>query len=913
MSDFDISLDERRSAAALVSADPAFAALEVSGAPIVVVAGDPLRVVHVNVSAQAVFGEDADALGDRLLRGDEAGARRLVELIESVRHGSAPRLERLRFSFGSIAQTVTILCRRLAGPNGPSYFVIAALGVRPAPAVEPPPPALTELAGAETPTLAKVQDLDKPATEDAARPEPEPAPTPTLAAATDDSDEPTRKLRARLAARFGALAPRFVWRTDAAGRFTLVTHVLADVAGKANADILGREVADIARMLSLGDAFPHAMVARKSWSGVDVDWPLDETGARAPITLGALPIFDQARRFAGFQGFGVLQLSRATILPTPAASEAAPAPHEPQTAPQECAGGQDYTGDNVVPLRPLNNSATRDGETDRAASDAGLTPPEQTAFEEIARALGGDVAQTIDPSSQDDAMDAGVDATPRAVARLLDRLPVGVLVARGAKALFANRTLLDYLAHNDLAALNADGGLARIFFGRPPGDAADRAPSPTPMGAVEVQTRDGEALDVDAHLQTIDWDGGPATLITLRRHRAPAPRAQAVEAGQSLQASLSRAREEARELRASLDASAEAIALLTSDGRIDSVNKTFGDLLEADAAALVGQEFVALVAEDDARLVTERLRRVRSIEDAGAPTDDARIRIKSRRGALTPVQLTIRRFGAGPEGKFRAVLRDLAPLQRSLDEIEAARAEAERASAAKSDFLARVSHEIRTPLNAIIGFAEVMMQERFGPIGSQRYKEYLKDVHTSGSHVLSLVNDLLDLAKIEAGKAELAFDRVDANAIIGECVSIMQVQANQERVIMRLSLAPRLPRIRADERSLRQILLNLLSNAVKFNEAGGQVIVSSALTEAGFVVIRVKDTGLGMSDEDVRIALEPFKQLDTSRKAQGTGLGLPVTKALIEANHASFTIKSRKNEGTLVEVAFPPPQVLAAE
>ncbi len=143
------------------------------------------------------------------------------------------------------------------------------------------------------------------------------------------------------------------------------------------------------------------------------------------------------------------------------------------------------------------------------------------------------------------------------------------------------------------------------------------------------------------------------------------------------------------------------------------------------------------------------------------------------------------------------------------------------------------------------------------------------------THVLSLVNDLLDLSKIEAGKMELAFERVDANATIGECVSIMQTQANQQRVIVRLSLAPRLPRIRADERSLRQILLNLLSNAVKFNEPGGQVIVSSALTDAGFVVIRVKDTGIGMSDDEIDIALEPFRQVATSRKITGTGLGLP--------------------------------------
>ncbi len=254
-----------------------------------------------------------------------------------------------------------------------------------------------------------------------------------------------------------------------------------------------------------------------------------------------------------------------------------------------------------------------------------------------------------------------------------------------------------------------------------------------------------------------------------------------------------------------------------------------------------------------------------------------------------------------------------APLEAAKAEAERARAEAERASAAKSEFLARVSHEIRTPLNAILGFAEVMMEERFGPVGSERYKEYLKDVHASGAHVLSLVNDLLDLSKIEAGKMELSVELIDVNAIIGECVSIMQTQANQQRVIMRLSLAPRLPRIRADERSLRQILLNLLSNAVKFNVPGGQVIVSSAQTDAGFVVIRVKDTEIGMSDDEVGVALEPFRQVATSRRSDGTGLGLPVTKALVEANHATLLIRSRKNEGTLVEVGFPLREGLAAE
>jgi signal transduction histidine kinase len=214
-------------------------------------------------------------------------------------------------------------------------------------------------------------------------------------------------------------------------------------------------------------------------------------------------------------------------------------------------------------------------------------------------------------------------------------------------------------------------------------------------------------------------------------------------------------------------------------------------------------------------------------------------------------------------------------------------------------------------MNAIIGFAEVMRDERLGPIGTERYKEYLKDIHTSGEHVISLVNDLLDLSKIEAGRMDLTFGSVDLNAIVTSCIAIMQPQANRDRVIMRSQIFPKLPPVVADERSIRQIVLNLLSNASKFTEPGGQVIVSTALTEAGEAVIRVRDTGIGMTDQEVQAALEPFRQLSTTRHRGGTGLGLPLTKALVEANRATFSIRSKSREGTLVEVTFPPTRVLA--
>jgi signal transduction histidine kinase len=241
------------------------------------------------------------------------------------------------------------------------------------------------------------------------------------------------------------------------------------------------------------------------------------------------------------------------------------------------------------------------------------------------------------------------------------------------------------------------------------------------------------------------------------------------------------------------------------------------------------------------------------------------------------------------------------------DLAEAEMAELGSPSPTESDFLARVGRESRTPLNAIIGLSEVMMEERFGPIGNARYREYLKDIHASSSHLLSLINDLLDLSRIEAGKLDLAFADVSLNDLAQQCVAVMQPQANRERVIIRISLPPTLPQVVADARSVRQVVLNLLSNSIKLAGAGGQVIVSTALDDNGEVVLRVRDTGVGMSEQDIATALEPFRRVATSVReiSAGTGLGLLLAKALADANRASFRIKSAPKAGTLVEIAFP--------
>jgi PAS domain S-box-containing protein len=418
------------------------------------------------------------------------------------------------------------------------------------------------------------------------------------------------------------------------------------------------------------------------------------------------------------------------------------------------------------------------------------------------------------------------------------------------------------------------------------------------VGAVAIVREDGQILSVDGHAQVISWDGAPATLIALRRSleaelRSRMRLAESEAAPRSGLAS--------RDLQAMLDRASDGAVTLDLAGRILSLNEP--------AERLFGyhqnESLLMLLAPQSHPETTARLEALSRGGETEALSRPLQVVGRDRSGAPIPLGLTLARIGPSEAPQFCALVRDLSRERETERRLIAAREAAEAASAAKTDFLAQVSHEIRTPLHAILGFSEVMLEERFGPIGNERYKDYIKDIHASGAHVMSLADDLLDLSKIEAGKLELAFASVDANSVIRECVSLMQPQAARERVIMRVSLHDRLPRVMVDERSLKQIMLNLMSNAVKFNEPGGQVIVSTAVDAAGQAVIRVRDTGVGMNENEVGLALTPFSQVGKAGAKGGAGLGLPLTKALVEANKAEFSIKSRREQGTLIEIAFP--------
>jgi signal transduction histidine kinase len=260
-------------------------------------------------------------------------------------------------------------------------------------------------------------------------------------------------------------------------------------------------------------------------------------------------------------------------------------------------------------------------------------------------------------------------------------------------------------------------------------------------------------------------------------------------------------------------------------------------------------------------------------------------------------------------GNLVRVETDITELMQHEAALRRARDEAEGANRAKSEFLAMMSHELRTPLNAIIGFSEVMHGGLFGPLPA-RYLEYLKDINDSGQHLLQIISDILDMSKLDAGKATLSESLCDAPLIIKRCQRLIAHRAESGRVLIEVQFPPELPLLWADELKLRQIILNLMSNAVKFTRPGGRVAVAAydlGPGDDGGVVVEIADNGIGMAAESIPLALSPFRQIDNrlDRKYEGTGLGLPLTKGLVELHGGALDITSQVDLGTTVTIRLP--------
>lgn len=337
------------------------------------------------------------------------------------------------------------------------------------------------------------------------------------------------------------------------------------------------------------------------------------------------------------------------------------------------------------------------------------------------------------------------------------------------------------------------------------------------------------------------------------------------------------------------------------DGTVLYCNRQVEALLGVPPEAVVGHSMSQFYADP-----SQRARLIRKIEEKGF-VRDFEIEMVCKDGRKVATLHSVQSTTLDGQPALLGGFMDITDRKRWEKELQDAKDQAVLANRTKSEFLANMSHELRTPLNAILGFSEVIENEILGPIGPKKYTEYAADIHASGSHLLAIINDILDLAKIESGQASLDEESMNIGDAVASCVRLIHDRASDAGVTVRTEIADNLPGLAADERKIKQILINLLSNAVKFTPAAGEVTISAQVDTDGAMDIVVRDSGIGMEPSEIPRALEPFAQVDgsLSRKHEGTGLGLPLAKMLCELHEGQLLVDSVKNRGTTVSLRFP--------
>jgi PAS domain S-box-containing protein len=348
------------------------------------------------------------------------------------------------------------------------------------------------------------------------------------------------------------------------------------------------------------------------------------------------------------------------------------------------------------------------------------------------------------------------------------------------------------------------------------------------------------------------------------------------------------------------------------DGTIEYVNAAFEARTGYERSTAIGQKPSMLASDNTPRWVHDNLwASVRDRQEWRGELEDRR-----RDGSAFWVASCIAPLhdATGAIDGFVAVQQDITDRKLAEEEMLVAKRQAEIANKAKSELLANMSHELRTPLNAVIGFAEMMQTEIFGPLGSPKYREYVTDICNSGHHLLDLINDVLDVSAIEAGKLTLFEERVPLEPLLNAAMGMVRDRARDQGLTLSLSMeAP--VEVVVDQRRLKQVALNLLSNAVKFTEAGGSVSIQVNVSGDRTLSITVADTGIGMTPEELEVALQVFGQVDGSlqRRHQGTGLGLPICMGIMERHGGALHLASVKGQGTQATLTLPPVRVFAAK
>jgi len=725
-------------------------------------------------------------------------------------------------------------------------------------AVVPSPPVAPAAEPAATP-VETTTEVDQPRAHDtaaaAAAPEPgpamsEPAPAPSATTMSEPAASEPAPPAAETPAPPAEEPPRqhplrFVWQMEPDGRFTLTSEDFIALTGPTTARRVGQPWHEMNAALGLDPEgrVARAVATRDTWSGIVVSWPVDRAEQRLKVELSGLPIYDRQRNFVGYRGFGVCRDLETLAAIAARRRERADAP----------AQDADVAEDAAAAATPLGPGA--DGHApERAAPAQGETPRQTITF------IGP--AQNVVPFRI---------ATPAET--------------KGAPGLNAGER-------------NAFTEIARQLSARLKGN---ERPAPSAPEEPEAETRAQEQPEPPTQrtAERRAEDGQAAALA--REETRPAARANE---------GLALPSQEETDARTLLDRLPFGVLVYRFDAMLYA-NRTFLDC--------VGYKSLDAFAE--AGGIDSLF--IETLGDAPGPSGTQMLAITTGKGDKVPVDgrlFSIPWTGenalalvlAGPRAEQRAetpvpaAANNEAELRKRIaaleDELAQARRAAQTAGDEKAELLGKVGREVRTPLTAIMGFVETMLSERYGPIGNERYRTFLTDIHYSGSRILALFDDLASLAKIDRSKPG-AGPSIKLNEIVQACVTQMQGEASRVRVLIRTSLASTLPGIAAEPDSVKQVVLNLLSNSIRFAGAGGQVIVSTAVGSGGKVLLRLRDTGPGLSAGDLA-QLQPGTTSSASADAADQQLTLAVARALLEANHASLSVTTKSGEGTLVEAAF---------
>ena len=714
---------------------------------------------------------------------------------------------------------------------------------------EPQPPArspLDVIAAIDDSLGALIEDIDETPPPVIRR-----APAPAKAA-----PEPSPELDAQR-----ALPLRFVWRSDIDGRIVETSGELVEAVGDETGTITGLSFSEIEAQLGVtgAGAIGDLVQSTETWSGRTVEWPISGTDMVVPVDLAALPTFTRERRFDGFRGFGLVRRGEEKKSPKP----------QP-----------------VAPKRPAETAKT-------------LTADERNALDEIALQLRAAAPAEETPAETEDA--------PRPLIRRKTAAPAEnealpdtsdfdgredpIVIQSGDRVLYANHAFLTISGYGSLEAVIAAGG-TDAFVERGSDD------------RLFLRTADGTKLPVSFHMQAITWQGGRALALTLRpesEHGASAnPVIRRVPQAEPADESAA----EVTELSSILDTATDGILILDGDQRIRSLSASASALFATDTADVAGEPVDVLFAEEshsDLSIHLKRMQRAGEVSSEGLEVIG-----REAGGGLIPLYVTLGRL---PQSDgICVVLRDITALKRREDDLRSARREAREAQDEREDFLSALRYELRQPIDAIVSLSETMDHQAFGPMGDGRYHAIAREIALKGRHARGVIGRLLGeavpepevepapLPKQPEAQAANTEGVAPVNDAIAEAVSMVQPRANSRRIIIRAALSPGIGSAGGSSETLRDIAHELLLGAVQFTPAGGQVVVSSALTPEGGIVLRFRDNGIAPSRRRIGNGGARIEQGEPDNSH------LAKARALADSLGARLVVNAVPNEGMLVEV-----------